>query len=134
MGCLLLLTSARLGGCAVPDVNPVTPLIQYQQCNSGQPQSTCARLFVLLVLSQLTGLVSKGFRYPGHFCCSCCYCCHTGVSCLPFQTLSKLTYLHIGVDVCDSTCSHLSCLASLQQLHISKYAAISSNRLALCSS
>lgn len=53
-----------------------------------------------------------------------------GVSCLPFQALPQLTYLHIGVDVCDSTCAHLSSLTALQQLHISKYAAISSAGLA----
>jgi hypothetical protein len=53
-----------------------------------------------------------------------------GVSCLPFQVLPKLTYLHIGVDVCDSTCAHLSSLTALQQLHISKYASISSAGLA----
>lgn len=29
------------------------------------------------------------------------------------------------MDVCDVSCAHLSCLASLQELHISKYAAIS---------
>lgn len=53
-----------------------------------------------------------------------------GVSCLPFQALPQLTYLHIGVDVCDSTCAHLSSLTAVQQLHISKYAAISSAGLA----
>lgn len=53
-----------------------------------------------------------------------------GVSCLPFQALKQLTYLHIGVDICDSTCAHLSSLTALQQLHVSKYAAISSAGLA----
>lgn len=35
-----------------------------------------------------------------------------------------------GVDVCDSTCEHLNCLTALQELHVSKYAAIGNSGLA----
>jgi hypothetical protein len=50
---------------------------------------------------------------------------HAGVSGQPFKHFQLLTYLQLGVDVCDSTCQHLSCLTSLRELHISKYAVMS---------
>jgi hypothetical protein len=40
------------------------------------------------------------------------------------MNLQQLTYLQLGVDVCDSTCEHLSRLTSLRELHISKYAVV----------